>query len=120
MQKHINYVYALIRNALKQLRRKMQPCRRSGGGAVFMSINGLIPALILKLLGYVRRQRHFADPIQYLFQDSVVLKLYDLVAVLKSIYDGHGKLIADPESQARFGSPSRFCKTFPSLAVNTL
>ena len=117
MKKHIDYLHALIRNALQKLRRKMQPCCRSGSGTVFTSIDRLIAFLILQLLRDIRRQRHFTDPIQNFFQYAVIIKLDYLVPVIEGINNGGGKLRTDCKGQTGLCSPSGLCKAFPFLSL---
>ena len=90
---------------------------RSGrcGRAEVLCINGLIAGIVLQLFGYVWRQRHISDLIEYFVKITVVLKAYDPVSVVENILDftGHHTL-AERKSVSRFGFLARACKAHPA------
>ena len=91
-------------------------CRR-GGAAKLAGIDRLVALLILQLCLDVRRQRHFAQPLEHLQKDAVIVKLYDLVAVGDRIDDRGGELpVAKRERGAGLGLAARPGQALP-LAV---
>ena len=81
MERHIADVHALGLDFLQQLRREVQSRRGGRRAAQHLGVHRLIPLLILKLLLDVGRQGHFAQTLQHLQEDSLVIKAHQTVAV---------------------------------------
>ena len=87
MKCNISNLYTYCLYSLQQLRREVQPRRRCSRRAVDLGVHRLIPLAVLQLLLDVRRQGHFAKPLQYLQEDALVLKPHQPVAVRQLIHD---------------------------------
>ena len=85
-------LHAHVRDLLQQFLRKVQARRRRSGAAELAGINRLIAFLVLQLRLDIRRQRHFAQPLEHLQKDAVIVKLHDLVAVGDRVDDRGGQL----------------------------
>ena len=73
----------------------MQSCRRSSCRAGLLCVNGLIIVVVFKLFSYIRRERHFADPVQYRKQrfpaGAVIIEGNDSVSVLDYLVNRRGQ-----------------------------
>ena len=92
MKCNVSDLYTYCLYSLQQFRREVQPrcgcCRR----AVYLGVHRLIPFAVPQLLLDVRRQGHFAKPLQYLQEDALVLKPHQPVAVGQLVHDLRGQL----------------------------
>ena len=117
VQRDIADLHTHVRDLLQQLLREVQAGCRRGGAAKLAGIDRLVALLILQLCLDVRRQRHFAQPLEHLQKDAVIVKLYDLVAVGDRIDDRGGELpVAKRERSAGLGLAARPGQALP-LAV---
>ncbi len=85
MERHIREVYALILNPLQKFLREVQSRCRCCGAAVEFRVNGIIHAGILQLVCNIRRKRHFSEPVQHFFPDSVIVEFHKPVAVVDDV-----------------------------------
>ena len=89
-------LYALIADFFQQLLGEMQSGGGGGGGADFPGIDGLVALLVGQLCLDVGGQGHFAQPLQYLQEDALVVEFHHPVAVLLHLTHG-GSQLAVPE-----------------------
>ena len=87
VQRDIAEPYTHVRDLLQELLRKVQTGRRCGCAAELTGIDRLVALLILKLRLDIRRQRHFAQPLEHLKENALIVKLHDLVAIGDRIDD---------------------------------
>ena len=115
MQRHVAQLHALGGDLLHQFLGKMQPGGGGSGAADFPGIDGLIPLAVLQLLLDIGRQRHFAQPLQHLQEDALIIKADDAVAALRHAL--HGSLqfpVAEKDLRAGLGLSSGAAETFPA------
>ena len=74
MQCHVADLYAYVSYLLQQFRSKVQPGCRRGSGPSHFGVDSLIPLLVLKLCFDVGWQGHFAQLLQNLQKDSLIVK----------------------------------------------
>ena len=117
VQQHVNDGYSLFAYIIQKLGSEVQPGRGSSGGAVFFCVYRLIALLTGGPLGYIGRQRHFAGPIQYFFEYSIVVQAYYSAPVLGAIEDSCGKLVVYLEGEPGLCPPSGADKAFPAVFV---
>ena len=109
--------YPLCLYFLKQFFGKMKPRRRSSRRAELTRINSLITFFIVKMLGYVMRQRHFADFIKCV--KKVYTRISEFcysVAVRQNAehFCLHNS-VAENKSCALFGSFAGTCENLPHI-----
>ena len=86
VQRDIRFPDALGGELIQQLLRKVQTGCRRGGRAVDFGIDGLIALTVLQFFLNVRRKRHLAKPFKHLKEDSFIVELHKLVAVIPLPY----------------------------------
>ena len=86
VQRDIRFLNALGGELIQQLLRKVQTGWGGGGRAVDFGIDGLIALTILQFFLNVRRKRHLAKPFKHLKEDSFIVELHKLVAVIPLPY----------------------------------
>ena len=91
MKGHIGDVHAHVPDLLQQLLGKMQSRSGRRRRAGDPGIDRLIPFAVLQLLLDIGRQRHFAQPLQNLQKDALIVELYELFALLQILGDGGGQ-----------------------------
>jgi len=84
---HIADTDTYIADGLKQFLGKMQPSCGRGGGANLPGIDRLISFCVLKLLLDIRRQRHFAQALKKLKENTLIRKLDQTVSALQHVGD---------------------------------
>ena len=76
-------------DALKELVGEMKTCSRSGSRALLFSIDGLVVALVFKLLGDVWRERHIAYRVKHLVYRlvfvGIVIESHNTIAAINNI-----------------------------------
>ena len=75
-------------NLCQQLFREMQTCCRCSRRSFVFRINRLIAVLILQTVGDVWRQRHLAELVENLLENTLVGELNQPVSFLYHINDG--------------------------------
>ena len=80
VQRHIANANAHGLHLFQQLLRKMQARRGCGGAAHHLGIHRLVALAILQFLLDIRRQGHFAQPIQHLKEDALIVEPHQPVA----------------------------------------
>ena len=86
VQRDIGLFDALGCKLVQQLAGKMQTGCRRGGRAVDFGIDGLLARTVLQFFLNVRRKRHLAKPFKHLKEDSFIVELHKLVAVIPLPY----------------------------------
>ena len=69
----------------------MKPRRRRGRGAVVLGVDGLVAVFVLQFVRDIRRQGHFAEPVQDLLEDSLVFETNEAVSFIDDVRDLAGK-----------------------------
>ena len=80
-------IHTLLLYFLKKLRREVKSCGRCGSRSLILCIYSLITVLILQLVGNIRRQRHFSQLIQDLFENPLIMELDQTVSLIYNIND---------------------------------
>ena len=80
VQRHIANANAHGLHLFQQLLRKMQARRGCGGAAHHLGIHRLVALAILQFLLDIRWQGHFAQPIQHLKEDALIVEPHQPVA----------------------------------------
>ena len=78
---------AVLLKFLQQRSGKMKSCRRCRGTAFVSGIYCLISVRILKFMCYIRRKRHLAQAVKYLFKYTFEFKSDQSVSVSKTVCD---------------------------------
>ena len=87
MQCHIGKIYALRADFVEQFLCEMKSCRRCRRGAVKFRIDGIVHLRILELVRDVRRERHLAETVENLLENSIIMEFYNPVAVVDDIHN---------------------------------
>ena len=88
MERHICQFYALFFDFFQQFLGKMQTRRRSGGRTVDLGIDRLIAFSVCQFFLDVRGQRHFAQTLQLLQENALVVEFHQAVARFRLTNDG--------------------------------
>ena len=114
MERHIRQLYAFLRDRVKQLPGKVQPCRGCGGAAHVPGVNGLVAFAVPEFLLDIGRQGHFPQPLQHFQKNAVIVECEDLVSVLTCAYH-IGAQLPLPKAQmgARRGLAARAGQALP-------
>ena len=114
VQRDIRFPDALGGELVQKLLRKVKPCGRRGGRTVDLGIDGLIALAVLQLFLDIRRQRHFTEPFKNLEENTRIVELHKLVAVLFLSDDGRGQLaVAEGQLCAGVRLAARLGQAFP-------
>ena len=116
MEGHIAEVYAHSLHLLQQFRRKVKTSRRGSSTAYYAGIHRLIPLTILQFRLNVGRQRHLAQPIQYLKENALIIKADKAIAIGQLIHDlARQRTITKGYLRPLFEALTGAHKTFPHL-----
>ena len=118
VQRDIGLFDALGCELFQQLAGKMQTGCRRGGRAVHLGIDRLIALAVFEFFLDVWRQGHFAETLEHLKEDPLIVELHELVAVFLLSDDRRGELsAAEGQFGAGMGLPSRLREAFPDAAA---
>ena len=92
MQRQPRDCDAHLFNLLEQLGRKMQARCGCSGRALFTRVHRLIARLVVQLFVNIRRQRHFTQRVENLFEYAVERKFHLRHAILFLLLDGGAKV----------------------------
>ena len=121
VQRHIADADALGSDPLQKLRREVQSRRGSRRRAVDLGVDSLVALLVLQLLLDVRRQRHFAEPLEHLKEDAIVIEAHQTVAVRQDLGDLRRQLaVAEAHPRTLAQVLARTYKALPHLIALVL
>ena len=80
MQCNVTYLYTHCSHSLQQLLGEVQARRGGRCGAIDLGVYGLVALLVLKLLLDVGRQGHFAQLLQHLQENPLIVEPHQAVA----------------------------------------
>ena len=84
-----------------------------------LRIDGLIPVLVLELMGNVRRQGHLAQLIQNFLKNTVVGEFDQTVALIHYVqHFSHEKTVAEGNLRARLCLFARFHQRLPHISFS--
>ena len=121
VQRHIADADALGSDPLQKLRREVQTRRGSRRRAVDLGVDSLVALLVLQLLLDVGRQRHLAEPLEHLKENSLVVEAYQAVAVRQDLGDLRRQLaVAEAHPRTLAQVLARTHKALPHLIALVL
>ena len=108
--------YSLGPDFIQQLRGKMQSGCGGSGRTYLPGVHGLIPLPVGKLRLDVRRQGHFAQLVQNLQENPLVVKFHNPVPVLLDSPDCGGQLpVSKGDCASRLHLPAGLYQALPAL-----
>lgn len=100
---------------------KCSPAVGAGGGAGDAGIDRLIALAVGKLLADIGRKRHFAEALEQLEEDPLIVELHQAVAALLLGRDRRGeRAVAERELRTGVQLAARLGKAFPDAAALVL
>ena len=110
--------HALFGYLRQQLLGKMQSRGGRGGAAQLLGVDGLVALTVLEFGLDIRRERHFAQALEHLEEDAVILELDYPVAAFGDLDDlGLELAVAEHQLGARLGLAARAGQALPAPAA---